>query len=427
MVLPALHGTTGRMKGLPTDNGYGLPGADLLATVAVGRLPARTVAEARGMIQKTLDQERDTRPGTWRRRLMVLAGAPEFNPLVDSLVERLAIAQLARIDLTWHGQALYQNPQSRFSLPADLCRERARAYLQQGQALTLYLGHSNAQGFFAGGHRYLDRHDWAELTIPRGRGILATFGCKGCQLSGPDGEGYGLAAIRNPQGPVAVIGSHGICFAAMVKLASEAFTESFLGHDPPQRLGACWLRLKHGLARRNMDSITFRLLDAVDGDSRIPQDRQRREHQEMFLLLGDPALRLPSLPPDLKLEVAAPTTSGNIIKVKGAAPARLEGARVCLTLERPLDSDPPGGTALPAGSPAARSLAMRERHERANRFILATQEAFIKQGRFEGHLALPAQLPWAYIVVRAYAATERQEGLGVLRKEVKTPEPDKGS
>jgi hypothetical protein len=70
---------------------------------------------------------------------------------------------------------------------------------------------------------------------------------------------------------------------------------------------------------------------------------------------------------------------------------------------------------------------MRERHERANRFILATQEAFIKQGRFEGHLALPAQLPWAYIVVRAYAATERQEGLGVLRKEVKTPEPDKGS
>ena len=39
-VLPPLRGTTRRMKGQPSDNGYGCLGDDLLPTVAVGALPS---------------------------------------------------------------------------------------------------------------------------------------------------------------------------------------------------------------------------------------------------------------------------------------------------------------------------------------------------------------------------------------------------
>ena len=415
IVVPPLSGTIGRMKGQPTDHGYGRPGDDLLPVVAVGRLPARTAEEARAMIQKTLDHEGDTQPGDWRRRLTVLAGAPQYNPLVDSLVERLAIAQLARIDPSWQGQAIYHNPQSRFCLPDDVCHERARAYVEQGQAVTLYLGHSSAQGFYAGRTRYLDRDDWADLTIARGRGVFATFGCNGCQLWGPDGEGYGLAAIRNPHGPVAVLGSHGICFAAMVKLASEAFTDSILGPRPPERLGESWLQLKKGLARGTMDPITFRLLDAVDGDSTIPQDEQRREHLEMFVLLGDPALRLPSLPADVLLSVAEKPVAGGVVTVKGTAPNRLEGGRVRLTIERPRDSDPPGDLALPRQPAAERARAMIERHQRANDFVVVKRETIVKNGRFEVACTLPAELPWRRLIVRAQVTTDRQEGLGIKK------------
>src|SRR5262249_42333831 len=154
--------------------------------------------------------ERDDTPGEWRRRLTVLAGIPAYNPLVDRLVESQAMARFEKLAPAWRGQALYQNPQSRFCVPDEQLHDRAVEYVKAGQAFTLYLGHSNACGLWGNGARFLDRDDWAKLAIRRGAGVFATFGCNGCQLSGPDGEGYGVAAARNPSGPVAVLGSHGI-------------------------------------------------------------------------------------------------------------------------------------------------------------------------------------------------------------------------
>ena len=138
----------------------------------------------------------------------------------------------------------------------------------------------------------------------------------------------------------------------MVKLASEAFTDSLLGLRPPECLGESWLLLKKGLAKGIIDPITFRLLDAVDGDNTIPLDVQRREHLEMFILLGDPALRLPSVPADVLLNLEE---AGRVVSVKGTAPNRLEGGRVRLTIERPRDSDPPGDLSLPP-QPGAEGL-----------------------------------------------------------------------
>jgi hypothetical protein len=421
-IVPALVGSVGRMKDQPSDNGYGSPGADLVPAVAVGRLPARSEDEARDMIAKTLAYENDTAPGEWRRRLTVLAGAPEFNPVVDALIERQAVAQLARIDPCWGGRAIYHNPSSRFTLPDDVCHDRALAYVGAGQALTLYLGHSNARGFWANGSRYLDRDDWAKVAIGRGPGVFATFGCFGCQMRGQDGEGYGVAAVRNPKGPVAVIGSHGECFAAMVKLASEGFTDALLGAAPPERLGESFLALKHGLAKGKIDSLTFRLLDAVDGNSAIPQPLQRQEHEEMFVLLGDPALRLPRLPRDMKLTVDGPAVAGEKLKVRGTAPARLGRAKVELTLERPRDSEPAETVAVPKAPPEARARALAQRHESANDFVLARAEVQAKDGRFEVAMGLPPKLPWRRVVVRAYAATEQHEGMAAALIPVKEGE-----
>lgn len=412
-VVPPLRGTASRMKGQPSDNGYGCPGGGVLPTVAVGRLPARTEDEARQMVAKTLAYERDTRPGAWRRQLTVLAGVPAFNPLVDRLVEGMALARLDRIDPSWSGRALYHNAQSRFCVPDGQLHDRALDMVQAGQAFTLYLGHSNALGFWGGRARYLDRDDWAALRIAHGPGVFLTFGCNGCQLAGPGGEGYGVVAVRNPDGPVAVVGSHGICFAAMVELAADGLFESVFAARPPERLGDAWLRLQEGLARGPIDPFAFRLLDAVDGDGRIPLAEQRREHVEMFVLLGDPALKLPVLPADVRLRVAEAVTAGGTVAVRGEAPARLAGANVRLTLERPASSSPTDLQPLPAGG-TMRDRVMRANHERANRFAVASAEATVRDGRFEARLAVPPRLPWQRLVLRAYAATDRADGLGVL-------------
>jgi len=417
-VVPPLRGTVSRMKDQPSDHAYGSPDKDFIPGVPVGRFPARTAEEAGQMVKKTLALEQDTKPGEWRRRLTILGGAPEFNPIVDKLVERIALSRLDKLAPCWHGKAIFHMGQSRFCLPDDEIHDRAIEYVQGGQALTLYFGHSNAEGFFAGKAAYMDRDDWARIVIPRGAGIFTTFGCLGCQLSGKDGEGYGVHAMRNPRGPVAVMGSHGICFAAMVNLAGDGLFEGLLAGAPPERLGQVWRKVQRGVGRGAIDPISFKVLDAVDGDSTIPQATQRREHLEMFLLLGDPALKLPSIAEDVKLTVAENVRAGDMLIVTGEAPRRLAGAKVRLTLERPLSSDPAELQPLPEDR-KDRVKVMRANHERANRFEVVTGEATIKDGRFEAKLALPEKMPWTRLLLRAYAATASEEGLGTRTVAVK--------
>ena len=168
------------------------------------------------------------------------------------------------------------------------------------------------------------------------------------------------------------------------------------------------------MAKGKIDVLSFKLLDTVDGDPSIPEATQRQEHEEMFVLLGDPALRLSWLPRDVKLSADGAATAGMRLVLKGTVPARLEGAKVELTLERPRDSDPVELVVVPREPGEERSKALAKRHEAANEFVLIKKELTIKYGHFETELELPAKLPWRQVIVRVYAATPRQDGMGVL-------------
>jgi hypothetical protein len=425
-LVPALRGDAGRMKGEPTDAGHGRPGGGPLPTVAVGRLPARSAEEARAMVAKTLALERDRAPGPWRRRLTVLAGIPAYNPVVDALVERAAFARFDRIDPAWAGRAVYTSAQSRFCVPDRMLRRQALEYVEEGQAVILYLGHSSAEGLYAGPTAaFLDRGDWGRLKIREGGSVFVTFGCNGCQLRGPDGEGYGVHAVRNPAGPAAVLGSHGICFAAMVQLASEGlFRRAFQGRLP-RRLGDCWLAALEGVAKGKIDFLTYRMLDAVDGDPRIPQSAQRLEHLEMFVLLGDPALRLPQVADDIALDVEQTVTPGRALRVAGRLPDRLWGAKVTLSLERSPGSVPAGLEPLPAAGPA-RDRVMLANHRRANRFAVVEATVPARGGAFEARLEVPAKLPWPRLALRVYAASATGEALAVRPLRVAAEEEGRG-
>jgi hypothetical protein len=418
-VLPCLRGTTGRMKGQPSDNGYGCLNDELLPTVAIGRFPARTVAEAEGMVKKTIRFENDEQPGEWRRRLTILAGVPAFNPVVDRMVENVAMSRFGKIDPVWTGEAIYHSAGSRFTLPDDQLHDRALKYVESGQAFTLYLGHSWPKGLYAPDTKFLDRDDFAKLKIGRGQGIFGTFGCNGCQLSGDKGEGYGLYAIRNPDGPVAVTGSHGVCFSAMVQLAAEGLLQSFSG-PLPDRLGKLCLGVKQGIASGKIDDGVFDLLDEVDGDPKIAQATQRLEHLEMFLLLGDPALKLPGMKTDLKLR-AEDARPGGQMHVELALPDRLVNAEVHLVVERPINSEPNDLEPVPEKPAEARARALVANHDRANRFALVKKDVTASGKTVEMELDLPAKLPWKKLIVRAYAVKDHEEGVGVATVEVKKP------
>lgn len=410
-VLPPALGSISRMKGQPCDNPYGCLDDSRLPIAVVGRFPARTEQEAQAMVAKTIEHERDDRPGVWRQRFTVLAGVPAFNPLVDRLVEGMAMARLDKLSPRWTGRAVYDNESSRFAVPPLLLRTQTRRYLEEGQAFTFYFGHSNATGFYDPRAPFLDRDDWGQLQIKRGRGVFVSFGCNACQLKGFDGEGYGLYAMRNPNGPVAVTGSHGICFAAMCQLASDPLFGEAFQDRLPERLGDCWRIMLAGIAKGPIDDFTFGMLDAADGDPKIPQATQRQEHLEMFVLLGDPALKLPRVPDDVKVEAPAMVKAGETIAVKVQLPDRLKDAKVQVQVDRPRSSLPSDLEAVPKG--AERDKVVLANHRKANTFAVTQGEKVNVSGAVTLSLTLPAKLPWPKLFVRVYAATDSAEALGV--------------
>jgi hypothetical protein len=148
----------------------------------------------------------------------------------------------------------------------------------------------------------------------------------------------------------------------------------------------------------------------------VPLATQRLEHLEMWMLLGDPALRMPITPMDISLQPLPPIAAGQLIQVRGTLPARLSGAAVRVTLERPLNSAPAGLERVPPSSldtAAARERVFAANHRRANAFEIAAIEVAGSGTEFAASLRVPADLPWKKLVVRAAARVGNQSGLAV--------------
>ena len=423
ITVPALRGAVGRMKGKPGDYGYSLPDKDGLPAQAVGRFPARTAAEVRGMVAKTLNLVLDQQPGSWRNRLVLLTGDTGGGPMADMMVEPALAARLERLDPSWNVHGIMSTSRSRYYLPGELAYDAALQALAEGELISVFMGHSSASGMWLTGNHFITRQDWGNVKIPHGPGIFFTCGCFACQLRGRDGEGYGLTAMRNADGPAAVIGASGESWAAPGQLALDGLLRCCSKPPFPTRLADYWLSVQAGLAKGEIEEMMFKLFDQFDGSQgKVSLPVQRREHLEMWMLLGDPALSLPLMPSDILIDVPATISPGGTVTVKGSVAGRLAGAVVRVTVERPINSLPAGLEKPPAAS--AENRADRERVAiencgRANNFVLASVEARLDGNKFVCTLAAPAQLPWAKLIVRAGAASPSGAASGVVVLPVK--------
>jgi hypothetical protein len=416
-VVPGLAGAIGRMKGKPSDLGYSLPDSNGMPRVAAGRFPARTMEEMQSMVQKTLALEHDRQPGTWRNRLVLLEGNPGGGTLAEMFVEQATTPRLRRLHPAFNVQVMADMGVSAFYLPTSDLHGAALKYLQEGELFSFYLGHSDPSGLWSGNSYFMSRDDWTRLRIPHGGGVFFTCGCHACQWGSAKDEGYGLAATRNPAGPAAVIGASGESYSAPGLLAIDGFLRRC--SEPPfsVRLADYWLAVQAGLAQGPIDAGTFALYDQFDGSGgKVPLEVQRREHLEMWMLLGDPGLHLPLVPLDISFDPVTSVATGKRITVQGTLPDCLKGAPVSVTLERPPGSRPRDLEKLPQASPEtalARETAARNNHRKANNVVLAGTEVKSNGRRFECSIQPPDSLPWSNVVVRAYAAKAGDSALGV--------------
>ena len=166
------------------------------------------------------------------------------------------------------------------------------------------------------------------------------------------------------------------------------------------------------LVREDIDPITFFALDNADGShGKESLDEQRREHAQMWTLLGDPAMRIPPPPLPIKLRTSDKVVAGHTMSVSGSLPKELSTAKVRITLERPLGT-PPARQAVANEKQAAQ--APRAALHRANNFELDAQLIESTAGEFSATLMVPAVLPWPKIVIRATADLDGRVAQGVL-------------
>jgi len=409
-LVASLRGDVERMAGQETDAGYGLPDSDGAPTIAVGRFPARSGGELQSMIAKTLRFEDDESADEWRERLFLLVGNPGGGVLPEFYVQSAVDADLARLNPQWTVRALFNVSTSRFFYPPPLMTGAARAMFGQGAMFSIYLGHSSPSNT-----DFLGSDGFRALTIEHGAGPFFTCGCFALQ-SNDQQPGYGLEAMRNPRGPSAVIGATGESYSAAGQLASRGLMTCFARTSAPERLGQYWLAAASGLARGDMDAATFSLMDMADGSNgKESLATLRREHLQMWMLLGDPAMLLPMLPGDVTIEAPGIVEAGKTLSLTAILPRRLENAAVSVTLERPANSHPVGLKQFPA--PTAKnwrevSQIVVSNNARANDYVIASASVVARGNRVTTAFTLPDNLPWETIVAKVTARRKNETGAG---------------
>jgi hypothetical protein len=301
-VVPAMFGTVERMKCQLTDYLFAPPPEPGLPMVAVGRFAARTADEIRQMVRKTIQLETQPAPGNWVKNLVVLVGNPGGGPMAEMITDAMLIQRLQRLHSSWKVRAISCSEKSRYSVPGETTREAFLEALEEGGLFSVFMGHSTASSLWLTGNHHFTRSDWTRLRMPM-PGVFFTCGCYALQFQGNHLDGYGIAAIRQTNGPAAVIGATAESYAAPGMLAADGLLKCLREPPFPSRLADYWLAIQAGLARGEIDDFTFRLYDQADGTKgQVPLETQRLEHLEMWMLLGDPALRIPS--PTLSTEGA---------------------------------------------------------------------------------------------------------------------------
>ena len=418
-LVPTLPGTIERMKGKPTDFGYSLPDSAGRPTVAVGRFPARHRAELAGMIDKTLKFERAVSNGLWRSSLLLIQGNPGGGGMAEFFVDSLTRPRLERLHPAWQLSAMSDNPSSFFYLPSAWLHPRSLQAMSAGQLFTVYLGHSWAEGMTSFSTNFLSAQDWSTASLGPGQGVFFSCGCFGLKADRGSRQSYGLAAMRNPSGPVAVIGATEESSAAPGLLAGDGLLRSCAEVPFPTRLADYWLAVQHGLAEGEIDPGTFNLLDLSDGTGgKVPLPVQRTEHLEMWTLLGDPAIRLPLVPLTITLKASHPITPGAPLTVEGTLPPELAGATVRISLERATGMRPPDWRQLPprgSGAAEERNTIAAENNEKINARLITFATTKAEGEQFRCILEVPANQSSPVVVVRAGADNGEKIAQGVLK------------
>lgn len=384
----------GKERDIASDNPYADLDDDQLPDLAVGRLPADSPAELSVMVEKILRYESAADFSTWRRQINIVACLANFGGLIDAVLEQGARKFLTDgIPASHSTHVTYGNWKSPYCPDPRFFHQTTVDRLNEGCLFWVYIGHGHRQVVdrveVPGRRSYhvFASADAAKLRCDRGAPIALFLACYTGAFDG-EVDALGETLLKTPGAPVAVIaGSRVTMPYAMTVMGNELMRQYFEERAPT--LGEMLRSAKREMATRPRDDAASKLLDTL-ALAMNPKSQdlraERREHLELFNLLGDPTLRLPQ-PKRIELDAPGAVTKGQWLLVKGVCP--IDGrATVELVLRRDrLRIRPPARVKYDDGAGSIEEFASTYRA--ANDPRLASRAAMVSAGPFEVSLAVP--------------------------------------
>ena len=378
---------------------------------ALGRVPARTIDEARIALAKIKAYEANSHPALWQRRINCLAGEGHFGPM-DALLETVFTAMVdSLVPPSFDLSMTYAKATSLFCPPIDALTPTIIDRLAEDALLFVYVGHGSPTAlddFHWRGERRstLGAADLKDIAASNGHRPIAVLAC--CSTGWfdlPNGQhSLAEAMLFEPNGPVAVIAgsrpTHPYANAVLLEALTRRMTA---GHA--RTLGELDMLAKRDVLRSPtatdpIDLVAMPIAAAMRWDTTL--GAHRKMHVRLYNLLGDPCLKLPENGHEIAVTQDGKTLTGMIDDMANGT--------VTITIQTRRD-DPAGAASmrritnendpdLPAKSAANYPL--------ANQRTLHCLEAPVKDGRFE--LELPQTIDQRAVMIIMHAVGTNSDG-----------------
>jgi hypothetical protein len=370
----------------------------------LGRIPARTLDEARIALAKIKAYETGAQPALWQRRINCLAGEGHFGPL-DVLLETVFTAMVdSLVPPSFDMSMTYAKATSMYCPPIDALTSTILNRLAEDAFLFVYVGHGSPTAldeFHWRGQRRatLSSADLGNLAAVGAHRPIAVLAC--CSTGWfdlPNGEhSLAEAMLFAPNGPVAVVASsrptHPYANAVMLGAITRNATAG-----SARTLGELDMRVAREMLRSPslrdpIDLVAMPIASAMHWATSLSE--HRKMHVRLYNLLGDPCMKLPEAGGDISVEQNGRTVIGTI---EGMTAGRVE-----ITIQTSRDKPAQASAMLRVLNENDPELPAKSaiNYDIANDRTLATLTADVDDGRFE--IELPAAIDKRAAIITMHA------------------------
>ena len=312
---------------IATDNSYADLDGDRIPDVALGRLSADTPEELRRIIAKIIRYETSHDFGPWRRQVNFVAGVGHFGAVADTVLESATrYLIVSRIPVAYAITMTHAGWHSPYFPDPRRFREMTMERLNEGSLFWVYIGH----GYFRHlgrvrleDNRYpvLTNGDIPHLECQTGLPIALFLACYVGAFDAPE-DCLAERMLSTEGGPVAVIAGSRVTMPYAMAILGQAMLDEFFAQRR-NTLGEMLLNVKRAMVaepdkndrrRQMIDAVAALISPAAD-----KLDEERREHLELFNLIGDPLLTLRH-PKPIELGVSPTATAGETVTISGESP-----------------------------------------------------------------------------------------------------------